>query len=123
MICKECGCKYEGNFCPNCGTRSLDDEKIQVAPQTNDILEQEKPNSMKKIVIWAAAIIGGLFIVVLTIGITGERIDREKYIGMVKAGAPDDYPTISYEFAYENFFSDPKWDYFEAEDGENIVEL
>lgn len=40
----------------------------------------------------------------------------------VKGGSPEDYPGITYEEAFDGFFSDPKWEYIgKDEDGDQIV--
>ena len=41
----------------------------------------------------------------------------------IKNACPEDYPTITYGEAFENFFAYPTWNYFIAEDGENVVEF
>jgi len=44
---------------------------------------------------------------------------REK-IMMVKTGSPFSYPDITYEEAFNNFFRNPSWEYFEDE---NKIEM
>lgn len=44
-------------------------------------------------------------------------------IDMVKTGSPELIPHITYEQAYENFFSNPQWRGFTADTGESVVEF
>lgn len=46
-----------------------------------------------------------------------------KYVKMVKGGYRVDNPDLTYEKAFSDFFSTPRWNYFESEDGKNIVEF
>ena len=39
---------------------------------------------------------------------------ENKYVKTVKGGSPVSYPDITYEEAFENFFSMPTWKYFEG---------
>lgn len=48
--------------------------------------------------------------------------DDEHVIG-VKKGHPDLYPEITYGDAFDAFFGTPTWKYFEAENGEDVVEF
>ena len=55
------------------------------------------------------------------------QADNEYVLG-VKGGYPESYPDITYEEAFESFFSNPTWTYFEGsrEDDEktyNVVEF
>lgn len=45
------------------------------------------------------------------------------YINMVKDGSPQAYPTITYEKAFENYFSNPDWKYFKSDAGKKVVEF
>ena len=44
-------------------------------------------------------------------------------ISMVKNGHPELIPDITYEEAYDNFFANPQWRGFEADDGSEVVEF
>ncbi len=41
----------------------------------------------------------------------------------MKHGYNDEYPNKSYGEAFDEFFEDPKWEYFVSEDDEDIVEF
>lgn len=47
----------------------------------------------------------------------------KEYILSVKNGYPIDYPQCTYGDAFEAFFEEPTWSYFEADSGENVVEF
>ncbi|MBR2477148.1 MAG: hypothetical protein IKB50_03315 [Clostridia bacterium] len=51
----------------------------------------------------------------------GSRFDSN--ISMVKNGHPELIPDITYEEAYDNFFANPQWRGFEADDGSEVVEF
>ena len=51
----------------------------------------------------------------------GEEDDDR--IDMVKGGTPVMIPDITYEEAYQHFFGNPNWRYFDAEDGSEVVEF
>ena len=44
-------------------------------------------------------------------------------ISIVKNGSPELIPNITYDDAYGNFFTNPKWRCFDAEGGEEVVEF
>lgn len=48
---------------------------------------------------------------------------NNRYIDFVKQGSPVDYPNITYEKAFNNYFGDCKWTYFKSEDDEDVVEF
>lgn len=55
--------------------------------------------------------------------------EDNKYIQLVQNGSNEDYPTITYKDAFEDFFSEPKWRYFQGvrdeskEDDENYISI
>lgn len=49
--------------------------------------------------------------------------EDEEMIAWVKKGSPYLIPDITYEEAYENFFGNPTWRYFDADDGSEVVEF
>lgn len=48
---------------------------------------------------------------------------KDAYIEMVQDCCPEIYPDVSYGEAFDNYFSSPEWEYFETEDGEQVVEF
>ncbi|MBQ3055388.1 MAG: hypothetical protein IJC88_04715 [Oscillospiraceae bacterium] len=51
----------------------------------------------------------------------GTIFDRN--ISMVQNGSPELIPNITYKDAYDNFFSNPQWRGFKADDGSDVVEF
>lgn len=46
-----------------------------------------------------------------------------RYIDFVKQGSPIDYPDITYEQAFNNYFGNCEWTYFKSDDDEDVVEF
>lgn len=51
----------------------------------------------------------------------GSRFDSNIY--MVQNGNPQLIPNITYKDAYDNFFGNPQWRGFKADDGSDVVEF
>lgn len=51
----------------------------------------------------------------------GSRFDSN--ISMVQNGHPELIPHITYKEAYDNFFANPEWRGFKADDGSDVVEF
>ena len=50
--------------------------------------------------------------------------DSATTVAMVKGGSPDGYPNITYEKAFDDYFSNPTWkDAGEDEDGNKVVKF
>lgn len=64
-------------------------------------------------------IFGGLALFLISMFLPNSN----KYIDMVKNGTNDNYPNITYEEAFDEFFANPEWSHFTSEDGEEIVEF
>ncbi|MDE5699088.1 MAG: zinc ribbon domain-containing protein [Lachnospiraceae bacterium] len=84
--------------------------------------ENEKSNlqlsRMRLLLAIVAALSGLLLIVVAIVYATGDS-----YINMVKNGYPELYPNITYREAFDAFFGECEWEYFESEDGRDVVEF
>lgn len=48
---------------------------------------------------------------------------NNKYVLMVKGGHNENYPDLTYEQAFSNFFQTPRWRYFTSDDGQDVVEF
>lgn len=72
--------------------------------------------------IYNLAVIGVFVSVVLIVLVTVFPFGNE-YVSMVKSGSPNGYPNITYEQAFGDYFSEPKWKYFRAEDGRDVVQF
>ncbi len=46
-----------------------------------------------------------------------------EYVEMVKGGSPTGYPEITYEEAFDDFFSGSDWQYFKSSDDKKVVEF
>jgi len=75
---------------------------------------------MNKKRIWS--IVGFVAIVVAIFAFVIHQNDK-KYIEFVKQGSPVDYPNITYEKAFDNYFGNCKWSYFVSDDEEDVVEF
>lgn len=82
----------------------------------------EKSNLMLTRMRWLLSIVaitcGVVFIVIAIMRGTGSN-----YINIVKNGSPEMYSNITYGEAFDDFFNNSEWKYFEAEDGEDVVEF
>lgn len=87
--------------------------------------ENEKTNSklsvIKSILGILAVIFGGVFLwcVLWSQGILGGN----KYVRFVKEACPEAYPDVSYGEAFGGFFGNCKWEYFQSEDNQDVVEF
>ena len=55
--------------------------------------------------------------------VQAEVTKDNEFVVLVKSGNLNSYPDIEIETAFADFFSSPKWKYFEAETGEDVVEF
>lgn len=87
--------------------------------------EIEKRNNLliqqKKYLIISSIISGLLFVIIIFNPelLAGGNI----YIEMVQDSHTDVYSEVSYGEAFNNYFTKPKWDYFESESGQQVVEF
>lgn len=133
MFCMKCGNQVEEGavFCNKCGNRivpvaaspasdrsAVSDTSIPAAVGDNT----SRDTTLTKIVI--PIIVGtALAIIILILGMNGYLAGGNRYISMVKGGHPDGYPEKTYESAFNDFFAKPKWKYFKAESGADIVQF
>jgi hypothetical protein len=64
--------------------------------------------------------VGGLILAALFIVSNGSN---NEYVQQVKTASPYAYPDKTYGEAFDSFFKNPKWKYFEGENGEDVVEF
>lgn len=55
--------------------------------------------------------------------ITNTTDSDNRYVIMVKNGYREDNPSLTYEKAFSDFFSTPRWKYFKSEEDQDIVEF
>lgn len=112
MFCEKCGAEIDGDaaFCTECGAviREFDPADVTL----------EKKNGW----IIGISIAGGVLVLILLIGVMF-FMNHSKYIDLVKNGHPALYPDTTYNEAFSSFFTEPKWEYFESEAEEDIVEF
>lgn len=71
-------------------------------------------------------VVGGVVFLVILFGMIGSLSNSgdNRYISLVKEGYPlDGSSSISYGEAFDYFFSNPTWEYFESTEDEDIVEF
>lgn len=86
----------------------------------NPVKEYKKAMRPKKI--YNMAVVGVFASLALIVLVTVFPSENPN-VSMVKSGSPNGYPNITYEQAFHDYFSDPKWKYFRAEDGRNVVQF
>ncbi|MGG7175285.1 hypothetical protein ACQPV1_18455 [Clostridium neonatale] len=92
------------------------DEKIFSAAKNMDLY-------LKNNMIYVIGGISLAFIILIVIGIFSGSTGDSHYIDMVKDGNLTGYNSQSVGKAFDDFFSDEKWEYFESENGQDIVEF
>lgn len=144
-FCSKCGTKFEGKFCPTCGT-----------PSKNNIIEnarrpgltdrswfvilmlfiifpvglvlmwrKEKFSKAGRIILTIIGTCWLLFIVICGSAYYYYENSGDIYIDTVKESSPDisEYSGITFGEALDDYFLYPKWRYFESSYGTNIVEF
>lgn len=125
MYCPKCGNKEEDGavFCSRCGatiTSGEDNTPLQTL-STNAVEEikiEKKKSAFHGFILFIVIIV----VVVLSFVFINHTKDN-KYINYVKEGNPELYPDITYGQAFGDFFSNPKWKYFESDGGLDVVEF
>ena len=129
MFCANCGtdCGSDpGKFCGTCGAPLKTTESTQYQSvsgyQSDTTHYPPQPTATQ---LWNQPIIRIIAVVMATaiVLVMIQQIRIAMYIGTVKLGSPIAYPNQTYGEAFENFFSSPKWKYFQSDDGEDIVEF
>ena len=68
-----------------------------------------------------AGAITTLIICICLIPLFNQFLGASKYIDSVKKAHSPAYPTISFEEAFNKFYSDPQWKYYKSTTGDSIV--
>lgn len=118
MECPRCGeqLNEDARFCQRCG-KSLLEQQIPDSP----VLKKSNDSGM-------GILIGGLIVLALVICFAlrsgdNNSIVEDSHVTAVKGGSPEAYPDITYGEAFESFFSNTSWKYFESDKGKDIVEF
>lgn len=119
MECKRCGMiinDVQVKVCPKCGN-ILSEDKVNTNTDNNDLLK------VFLIVFFS------VFIAFLVLGVTLIKT-KDSYLEktedrtfVVRNSTPSDHPTITYGDAFDNFFSDGEWEFFESDKHEDVVEF
>lgn len=125
MYCPKCGneIREDNTFCSNCGLKlenSKEDNSRQVPPEIPKGVEPKKKSNGAKVGILIAVV---AIVIIFAVLFFPKNGSNNQYVQMVKGGHPYDYPNVTYEEAFESFFSKPKWMYFEADTGQDIVQF
>jgi hypothetical protein len=91
----------------------------------------EKKKSKKVVIIAIVIVIALVCICIKALVKNSENVSDDlqssnsydERIDMVKGGTPYIIPDITYEEAYDNFFENPTWRYFDSTDGDEVVEF
>lgn len=131
-FCVKCGARLEDEdiYCYQCGAKQQAPDYqgnssmyggYHHASQTNKSKDNKyiAVGIIMTIAVWL--VLGGLFLLIGFFGL--EEESSEKYINFVKEGTSDTYPDITYEDAFEAYFSHPKWNYFNSDEDEDVVEF
>lgn len=128
MKCTKCG-KEIGNdskFCEGCGativSESANPFKRQKGVKFKDLPKKQK---ITRIIIGCACLlVAGILMIAGGFGGASRTSEKESiYIDCVKEGSFEDFPDVTIETAFNEFFSDPEWESFTSEEGLNIVEF
>ena len=64
MKCKNCGNEFEGNFCPECGTKVDSEQAPQQINQNIENVESNKKPFYKNWLFWTICAVGIVFIII-----------------------------------------------------------
>lgn len=122
MFCQKCGkeIKEGTKFCENCGAAvfgTMNQNSTTNMVETAVNTAKPKPKKKRRLIIGIVAII--LIVAVFATMGGGDN----KYVKLVKTTVPDGYPGITYGDAFDNFFTNPTWKYFESDKNEDVVEF
>lgn len=87
--------------------------------------ENERSNARlgrTKMILALVALISGFVFVLVTLNPQWQE-GQQQYIEFVKGGSPETYPNASYGDAFEAYFADCSWEYFESTDHQDVVEF
>ena len=113
-ICPSCqkAISENANFCSNCGF------DFNASPQ-----ERISKHSVGIIIVVVAIIIGAFYLVGWRQSVAKEQEIKDLYVEYVKTGSPEAYPDKTYGEAFDMFFANPQWLYFESDKGSDIVQF
>lgn len=123
MYCESCGSKLGEHikYCENCGEsiNNLTDTKSNLLDKV-DISFQRKGVSISRVKM-IFSVVGIAFIAFIFLSIFG--FTDNEYVRMVKNGSLSGYPNVKVGQAFEEYFANTTWEYFESTEGEDVVEF
>lgn len=81
-------------------------------------ISNQRLSRMRLLIAIVACVCGVILVAIAIVYTSGSS-----YVNMVKNGYPEPYPDITYGEAFEAFFGECEWEYFESGDGQNVVEF
>ncbi|MDE5977381.1 MAG: hypothetical protein K2G70_02790 [Turicibacter sp.] len=120
MYCESCGSKLGGDvrYCESCG-----ESVIPLQEQKSNLLDtifQRKGISISRLKMILS--VTGIGLLILFFLYLFGFMDNS-YVKLVKNGELLSYPNIEVGQAFESYFDNTKWEYFESTEGEDIVEF
>lgn len=93
------------------------------APVNAFELEKKNQRLVYRFPIYIVVLVISLILMLIPDAVPGLGEGNSKYITMVQDASPRLYKGITYEEAFDDFFSDPKWEYFMSDDRYDVVEF
>ena len=93
------------------------------APVNAYELEKKNQRLVYRFPVYIVVLVISLILMLLPDAVPGLGEGNSKYITMVQDAGPRLYKGITYEEAFDDFFSDPEWEYFMSDDGYDVVEF
>ncbi len=120
MYCELCGSKLgdDVRYCENCGESIIhrQEKKLNLL----DTIFQRKGVSISRLKMILS--LTGIGLIILVLLYMFGFMDNS-YVKLVKNGEFLDYPNIEIGLAFESYFDNTKWEYFESSEGKDIVEF
>lgn len=138
QTCPRCGFQmvknmYSSQFpCPRCGELLNDYERFchrcglsVVNGYSEEEPDEEKTKSIHPllIILLILGIVGVVFYLVFNTPLGSKVGIEDEHVTFVKNGSPLNYPDITYDEAFSEFFSNRSWEYFESDKGLDVVEF
>ena len=124
IFCQECG-KSVKSITANQSPSATQQSAYKVQNPIGNVVKQISTNgwNKKKIMSVDSGAVMILFIILVMIALYASKQEEQEKILFVKNGSPTAYPTQTYGDVFDNYCEKPKWRYFEASNGEDIVEF
>ena len=119
MFCPRCGESVNdyAKYCERCGHPLTDTIVLKTPNKNND------SKAGVFILLVGLALLIGFVIFYLGDYSSTDFTFEDEHIAYVKSGSPSSYPDVTYDEAFCNFFTNRSWNYFESNDGKDVVEF